>query len=116
MLYEVITVLKRECTPDRSWGWVTRFGRTFENHRAGFGADGNYQGDGGTENTFIKEGYFKSAPTDGDDEWDASRWQGVYIDDQWTVSRYLDLYFGLRVITSYSIHYTKLYDRDVTSA
>jgi iron complex outermembrane receptor protein len=38
------TVLKRECEPDRSWGWVSRFEKQLADHRIGFGADGNYQG------------------------------------------------------------------------
>lgn len=89
-------VLERECTPDRSRGWAARAGRDIGRHRLGLGADGNYQGYDGTENTYIKAGYFKRAPSDGQDERDATRWQGVYLDDQWRVTDALDLYAGLR--------------------
>ncbi|GBC62578.1 TonB-dependent receptor [Desulfonema ishimotonii] len=89
-------VLKREATPDRSWGWVTRFSRMFGEHLAGFGADGNYQGYGGSTYTFIRDDYFSKAPTDGNDEADGTRWHGVYLDDQWALTRQLDLYMGLR--------------------
>lgn len=89
-------IIERECTPDRSWGWVARFEKTFESHTLGFGADGNYQGYGGTEYRYLKAGYFKRPPTDGSDEWDATRWQGVYMDDRWMISPALDLYLGLR--------------------
>ena len=89
-------VLERDATPDRSWGWVTRFSRLLGAHRIGFGADGNYQGYGGTENTFIQDGYFSRPVTDGSDEWDATRWQGAYIDDEWAILNDLSLYGGLR--------------------
>lgn len=42
---------------------MTRFSRIFGAHRIGFGADGNYQGSGGTENTFIQDGYFPKPVT-----------------------------------------------------
>lgn len=89
-------VLARDSTPDRSWGWVARTARSIGRHRIGFGGDGNYQGYGGTENTFVQEGYFPRPITDGDDEWDATRWQGAFVDDTWTVWDPLDLYVGLR--------------------
>jgi hypothetical protein len=72
-----VKVLERESTHDRSWGWVARKATSLGGHRNGFGADGNYQGYGGTENAFIGEGYFPRPITDGDDEWDISRWRGL---------------------------------------
>lgn len=90
------TVLEREATPDRSWGWRTRFEKAFSAHVLGFGADGNYQGYGGTENTYIKEGYFQKSISDGSDDWDGTRRHGAFVDDQWMISSRLDLYAGLR--------------------
>ncbi|MFW6373011.1 MAG: TonB-dependent receptor [Thermodesulfobacteriota bacterium] len=89
-------ILKREATPDRSWGWTARFEKLLADHTIGFGADGNYQGYDGTEYTFIRQNYFGRPPTDGADESDATRWQGAYIDDQWVISEMLEFYFGLR--------------------
>jgi iron complex outermembrane receptor protein len=91
-----VKVLEREAVPDRSWGWVARLGKTWGSHRIGFGADANYQGYGGTENTFIREGYFTRAPSDGSDDWDATRYHGVYVDDTWRVLDWFTLYAGLR--------------------
>jgi outer membrane receptor protein involved in Fe transport len=65
-------------------------------HRIGFGADGNYQGYGGTENTYVRDGYFSKTPGEGSDEWDATRWHGVYLDDTWRIHRQVDFYLGLR--------------------
>ena len=89
-------VLEREATPDRSWGWLARFSRLFGAHHIGFGADGNYQGYGGSEYTFIQDGYFTKPITDGSDDWDATRWQGAYVDDDWSLLDSLNLYAGLR--------------------
>ena len=89
-------VMERDATPDRSWGWVTRFSQLFGAHRIGFGADGNYQGYGGTENTFIQDGYFPKPVTNGSDDWDGTRWQGAYVDDDWALLNSLNLYGGLR--------------------
>lgn len=89
-------VLERDATPDRSWGWVTRFEKAFAAHRLGAGIDGNYQGYGGTENTYIRSGYFPVPPADGGDEWDGTRWHGAYVDDLWAMAERLDVYFGLR--------------------
>jgi iron complex outermembrane receptor protein len=33
---------------------------------------------------------------DGSDEWDGTRWHGLYVDDIWMVHKQLDLYAGLR--------------------
>ena len=91
-----VVILEREATPDRSWGWITRFEKVFASHRLGSGIDGNYLGYGGTENTYVRPGYFPRPPMDGGDEWDATRWHGAYVDDQWAVMDRLDLYLGLR--------------------
>lgn len=91
-----VVVLERNATPDRSWGWVTRFEKAFAAHRLGAGIDGNYQGYGGTENTYVRSGYFSVPPTDGGDEWDGTRWHGAYVDDQWAMADRLDVYVGLR--------------------
>lgn len=91
-----VKVLEREAEPDRSRGWVARMSRTFGDHRIGFGADGNYQGYGGSINNVIVEGYFPQPPTDGRDEWDATRYNGVFVDERWSVLDNLNLYLGLR--------------------
>lgn len=90
------TVLEREASPDRSWGWTLNFRKMTEFHAFGMGADANYQGYEGTEITYVREDYFKRNPTDGSDEKDATRRHGVYIDDEWTVSENLEIYLGLR--------------------
>lgn len=89
-------VMVREAVPDRSWGWTARFSKLLGAHQIGFGGDGNYQGYGGTENTFILDGYFPRPVTDGSDDWDGTRWQGAYLDDLWLVHPAIDLYAGLR--------------------
>lgn len=81
---------------------MARAATSLGSHRIGFGVDGNYQGYGGAENTFIQEGYFPRPITDGDDEWDASRWQGAFVDDTWNILAPLDLYVGLRYDKYYS--------------
>ncbi|BBO68567.1 hypothetical protein DSCA_24970 [Desulfosarcina alkanivorans] len=91
-----VVVLERDATPDRSWGWVARCEKAVAAHRLGAGIDGNYQGYGGTENTYVRSGYFPVPPTDGGDEWDGTRWHGAYVDDQWALADRLDLYVGLR--------------------
>lgn len=91
-----IKVLEREAVPDRSWGWVARFAKPWGSHQIGFGADANYQGSGGMENTFVLEDYFTRAPSDESDEWDATRYHGVYVDDTWQAMEWLTLYAGLR--------------------
>ncbi|WP_161626848.1 TonB-dependent receptor [Desulfospira joergensenii] len=89
-------VLKREAVPDRSWGWVARTEKNISEHLVGMGLDGNYQGYGGTDNTYVRTGYFASAVSDGVDDWDATRWHGLYLDDTWSFSQRLELYAGLR--------------------
>jgi iron complex outermembrane receptor protein len=89
-------ILERDAVPDRSWGWKTNFARPGKDHQIGFGAEGNYQGYGGTDNTYIRPGYFPKPPADVDDDWDATRWHGVYVDDTWDVSQKTDVYAGLR--------------------
>ena len=89
-------VLQREATPDRSWGWVTRFQKPLGDHIIGFGGDANYQGYGGTDNTYVRDGYFGRPPSDGADESDGTRWHGAYVDDQWKISDMVEIYFGLR--------------------
>ncbi|MFW6081179.1 MAG: TonB-dependent receptor [Desulfosalsimonas sp.] len=89
-------VLEREAVPDRSWGWRSEFSRPGENHETGFGAEGNYQGYGGTDNTFVEPGYFDRPPPEGADDWDATRWHGVYVDDIWSLTEKTDIYTGLR--------------------
>lgn len=90
-------VLVRESSPDISWGWSTRFKKALGAHLIGFGGQGHYEGYDGTENTYIKEGYFPSPITDGSDDRDASKWHGVYLDDTWQLFDNLDLYAGLRL-------------------
>ncbi len=89
-------VLVRNCVPDRSWDWLAHFGRGIQNHYISFGADGNYLGMEGTENTFIMDNYFPRRPFDGEDELDASRYHGLYIDDAWQVTDWLKVYGGIR--------------------
>jgi len=89
-------VLEREAIPDRSWGWVSKFSWPLARHCIGFGADGNYQGFGGADNTFIRQDYFTKLPAEGTDEWSATQWHGAYVDDEWAVTDFLDLYLGLR--------------------
>ncbi|WP_177193606.1 TonB-dependent receptor [Thermodesulforhabdus norvegica] len=89
-------VLVRDCVPDRSWGWVIRLGRYLADHHVTFGADANYQGYEGTNNTFIRANYFTRNPTDGSNELDATRYHGLYVDDTWKVTEWLTLYGGLR--------------------
>ena len=93
-------ILEREAEPDLSWGWLLSADKLAGNHRLGFGTEGNYQGYGGTDNTFVDTDYFTSngarLPMDGSDENDALRRHGVYVDDQWAVLENLDLYLGLR--------------------
>ena len=89
-------VLTRKAVPDRSWGWTTELGRLLGNHQLGFGLNGTYLGYSGTENTFIQEEYFLKPIKDGSDDWDGTRWHGIYIDDHWTVLNSLDIYMGLR--------------------
>ena len=90
------TVLERESTPDRSWGWLMNLGRTLGRHDIGLGAEGNYLGYGKVENTFLLPDYWQKTPMDGDDEWDATRRHGVYVDDTWSLLDNLDMYAGLR--------------------
>ena len=89
-------VLERDATPDRSWGWTARFEKAFSTHVLGFGADGNYQGYGGSRYTFVREDYFPRSFTDGADEKDGTRWHGAFVDDRWTLDPRLELYAGLR--------------------
>ncbi|NLJ28140.1 TonB-dependent receptor [Desulforhabdus amnigena] len=91
------TVLTRDASPDLSWGWSSRFKRTLGSHLVGFGGEGHYLGYDGTTNTFIRDFYFFSPISDGNDEHDASRWHGVYLDDTWKLFDKLDLYGGLRL-------------------
>jgi iron complex outermembrane receptor protein len=91
-----VKVLEREATPDRSWGWLAHFSKPLGDHRLGFGADANYQGYGGAENTFVLSGYFPKPPMDVSDEWDATRYHGAFVDDTWTIRSWLSLYAGLR--------------------
>ena len=89
-------ILVREAIPDRSWGWLSKFVWPLEQHLIGFGMDGNYLGYGGADNTFVKADYFPKPPSEGSDEWDATRWHGAYIDDEWNISDQFDIYLGLR--------------------
>lgn len=89
-------ILERESVPDRSYGWISKFMWPLDDHLLGFGLDGNYQGYGGTDNAFIRPGYFSKPPGEGGDEWSATRWHGAYIDDEWDVSDRFDIYLGLR--------------------
>lgn len=89
-------ILEREATPDRSYGWHATFGYFLNDHHITFGGEGNYQGYGGTENTFVSSEYFYRPPIDGSDEWDASRYHGIYIDDTYQLNKNLSVYLGLR--------------------
>jgi len=89
-------ILERDATPDRSWGWVSKFCLPVSQHVIGFGADGNYLGFGGADNTFIRQDYFTKLPSEGTDEWHATQWHGAYVDDEWAVTDFLDIYIGLR--------------------
>ena len=98
-IYSFLTgekVMVRDAVPDRSWGWVSKFNANFGAHNAAFGADGNYQGYGGTTNSFILESYFPKAVTDGADDWDGTKYHGVFIDDLWTINEQFEVYAGLR--------------------
>ncbi|MBF0450438.1 MAG: TonB-dependent receptor [Candidatus Magnetomorum sp.] len=88
-------ILEREATPDRSWGWRFDLNKTSDRHTAGLGFSGNYQGYGGTDNTFTVNNYYKPLK-DGLDEWDSTKRYGIYVDDQWKLSETLDIYAGLR--------------------
>lgn len=89
-------ILERDAIPDRSWGWRTNFSRPGTDHIAGFGAEGNYQGYGGTENQYVRPDYFPRPPAEGEDDWDATRWHGFFVDDLWDLTPKLDIYAGLR--------------------
>ncbi len=91
------TVLKRESSPDNSWGWSTRFSRTLGKNQLGFGGQGVYLGSGDLRNTYVKQGYFKSYLSESPAENDASKWHGFYVDDTWKLFEQLELYGGLRV-------------------
>ncbi|RLB20889.1 MAG: hypothetical protein DRG76_10120, partial [Deltaproteobacteria bacterium] len=90
------TVLKREMTPDRTWGWLIKTSMEKGDHNFGLGGEGNYQGFGSIKNTFIKQGFFSRQPSESSPEWDASRLHGIYVDDTWTLNQNLRLYLGLR--------------------
>ncbi|KPA12615.1 TonB-dependent receptor [Candidatus Magnetomorum sp. HK-1] len=89
------TILKRESIPDRSWGWRIDLNKTSDRNIVGVGVSGNYQGYGGTNNTFTVENYYKSL-NDGFDEWDTTKRFGIYMDYQWQLFETIDIYGGLR--------------------
>lgn len=89
-------VLKRDCVPDESWGWVTNFKKSLGNNKLGFGLDGAYQGDGGITYTYIKKNFFTPVPANNAAEPDASRRHGIYLDNTWSPLANLDIYGGLR--------------------
>ncbi len=91
-----VLVMKRNCQPDRSWGWLTNWQKGAGAHRIGFGAEGNYLGYGGTRYTYLRPGYFSRTPTNGSDESDAIKRHGAYVDDLWKLSSRLEVYLGLR--------------------
>ncbi len=95
-------ILERKATPDRTYGWHAIFGYFLNNHHITFGGDGNYQGYGGTKNTFVSSKYFYWPPIDGSDEWDASRYHGIYIDDTYKLNKNLSVYLGLRYENYYA--------------